>query len=284
MKLKNFWFSYQNILSKEICKKKYFSFTRKVLGTLYKFIIRYFRHKFSINCLNLDQIEKKNFFELSLDELFHNFNCDKGSYFFNGKEKILSHGYSIFYEKKLEQYKDKNLNILEIGSYAGASAAAFTKYLPKSKVYCFDVNISKFKYESENINVFGIDINNQKKVAKTLNKIFSEQNFTQFDLIIDDGSHNLSDILTSLKFFFKYVKNNGLYIIEDYKHPNYYKYNKNINHLLVDQIFLNLNDKKFFNSNIFSDDDQKELISSIKMIETFKGNLSDSDISFITKS
>ena len=30
-------------------------------------------------------------------------------------------------------------------------------------------------------------------------------------------------------------------------------------------------------------DDQKELISSIKMIETFKGNLNDSDISFITK-
>ena len=187
------------------------------------------------------------------------------------------------YEKKLETYKNKNLNILEIGSYAGASAAAFTKYLPKSKVYCFDVNISNFKYKSENIKVFGIDINNQKKVVKTLNKIFSEQNFTQFDLIIDDGSHNLSDILISLKFFFKYVKNKGLYIIEDYKYPNYYKYNRNIDHLLVDQIFESLNNKKLFNSNIFNDDDQKELMNSIKLIETFKGNLNDSDISFITK-
>ena len=74
-----------------------------------------------------------------------------------------------------------------------------------------------------------------------------------------------------------------MYIIEDYKHPNYYKYNRNIDHLLVDQIFVNLNDKKSFTSNIFNDDDQKKLISSIKMIETFKGNLIDSDISFITK-
>ena len=226
-------------------------------------------------------IDNDNITSKSLDYLFHKYGSDKANIFKPNQHQ--GHGFSIYYEKKLEKYKNRNINILEIGSHAGASAAAFTKYLPKSKVYCFDVNISNFKYKSENINVYGIDINNQKKVVKTLNKIFSEQNFTQFDLIIDDGSHNLSDILISLKFFFKYVKNNGLYIIEDYKHPNYYKYNRNIDHLLVDQIFVYLNDKKTFTSNIFNDDDQKKLISSIKMIETFKGNLIDSDISFITK-
>ncbi len=226
-------------------------------------------------------IDNDNIIPKSLDYLFHEYGSDKANIFKPNQHP--GHGYSIYYEKKLEIYKNKNLNILEIGSYAGASAAAFTKYLPKSKVYCFDVNISNFKYKSENIKVYGIDINNQKKVFKTLNKIFLEQNFSKFDLIIDDGSHNLSDILVSLKFFFKYVKNEGLYIIEDYKHPNYYKYNRNIDHLLVDQILLNLNNKKSFTSNIFNDDDQKELIRSIKTIETFKGNLNDSDISFITK-
>ena len=226
-------------------------------------------------------IDNDNITPKSLDYLFHEYGSDKANIFKPNQHP--GHGYSIYYEKKLEIYKNKNLNILEIGSYAGASAAAFTKYLPKSKIYCFDVNISNFKYKSENIYVYGIDINNQKKVFKTLNKIFSEQNFSKFDLIIDDGSHNLSDILVSLKFFFKYVKNEGLYIIEDYKHPNYYKYNRNIDHLLVDQILLNLNNKKSFTSNIFNDDDQKELIRSIKTIETFKGNLNDSDISFITK-
>ena len=226
-------------------------------------------------------IDNDNIIPKSLDYLFHEYGSDKANIFKLNQQP--GHGYSIYYEKKLETYKNKNLNILEIGSYAGASAAAFTKYLSKSKVYCFDVNTSNFKKKNEKINVFGIDINNQTKVQKTLNKIFSEQNFTQFDLIIDDGSHNLSDILISLKFFFKYVKNKVLYIIEDYKHPNYYKYNRNIDHLLVDQMFLNLNNKKSFASNIFNDDDQKELINSIKKIETFKGNLNDSDISFITK-
>ena len=226
-------------------------------------------------------IDNDNITFKSLDHLFHEYGSDKANIFKINQKP--GHGYSIYYEKKLNQYKDKNLNILEIGSYSGASAAALIKYLPKSKVYCFDINISNFKYKSKNINVYGIDINNQKKVLKTLSKIFLEQNFKQFDLIIDDGSHNLSDILISLKFFFKYVKNKGLYIIEDYKHPNYYKYNRNIDHLLIDQIFANLNKKKFFTSNIFNNDDQRELINSIKMIETFKGNLNDSDISFITK-
>ena len=226
-------------------------------------------------------IDNDNIKSESLDYLLHEYGSDKSNIFkFNQQP---GHGYSPYYEKKLEKYKNKILNILEVGSYAGASAAALTKYLPKSKVFCFDVNISNFKYKSKNINVFGIDISNQKKVLKTLDKIFSEQNFTQFDLIIDDGSHNLSDILISLKFLFKHVKRNGLYVIEDYKHPNYYKYNKNIDHLLVDQIFESLNNKKLFNSNIFNDDDQKELMNSIKLIETFKGNLNDSDISFITK-
>ena len=44
-----------------------------------------------------------------------------------------------------------------------------------------------------------------------------------FDVIIDDGSHYLSDILFSLKTFFKLVNKGGFYVIEDYKHPNYYK-------------------------------------------------------------
>tara|TARA_B100001564_G_C20495979_1_gene603958 strand:- start:155 stop:898 length:744 start_codon:yes stop_codon:yes gene_type:complete len=217
----------------------------------------------------------------SLDFLFHEYGSDKSNIFkLNNKP---GHGYSIYYEKKLEQYKNKNLNILEIGSYSGASAAAFTKFIPNSKIYCFDINIANFKYKSKNINVFGLDINNHSKVERIINKLFLEQNINHFDLIIDDGSHNLSDILISFKFFFKYLKNKGLYVMEDFKHPNYYGYNRDIEHILVDEFLANLKNKKTFISKIFDNFEQKKLMNSIKMIETFKGNLNDSDISFITK-
>ena len=36
-----------------------------------------------------------------------------------------------------------------------------------------------------------------------------------FDIIIDDGSHFSKHIIASFKFLFKYLSNNGLYIIED---------------------------------------------------------------------
>ena len=76
--------------------------------------------------------------------------------------------------------------------------------MPNSQVFCFDINISNFKYKSKNIHVFGVDINNEKKIKKILNKIFTDYKFEKFDLIIDDGSHNLKDILIALKFFLKF--------------------------------------------------------------------------------
>ena len=217
----------------------------------------------------------------SLDELFHYYGSDKANFF-----KIYNregHGYSSHYVSQISHLKNKNINILEIGSYAGASAAAFVKYFPNANIFCFDVNISNFKYESKKIHVYGLDINNEKKVMKILNNIFNIHQFNYFDLIIDDGSHNLKDILFSLNYFFKYLKNSGIYVIEDFKHPNYYEYNRNVNHILVDEFLNNIENKKFINSSIVNEENQKYLMESIENINVSKGNLSDSDICFIKK-
>ncbi len=217
----------------------------------------------------------------TLDELFHHYGSDKANVFkLNNKS---GHGFSKFYEKNFKKFKDKKINILEIGSYAGGSAAAFAKYFPNIDIFCFDINISNFIYRSKNIHVFGIDINNEKKINKILKSIFLQFNFDGFDLVIDDGSHNLSDILHGLKFFFQYVKNKGIYIIEDFKHPNYYTYNKNINHIFIDELLNNLQNKKIFISSVFTKSDQIDLINQIEKIESYKGNLDDSDIAFISK-
>jgi hypothetical protein len=110
-----------------------------------------------------------------------------------------------------------------------------------------------------------------------------QYNFDKFDVIIDDGSHNLSDILNGLKFFFKRVKSNGIYIIEDFKHPNYYKYNNNISHIFIDELLNNLQKKTISISSVFTKNDQINLINQIEKIESYRGNLDDSDIAFIMK-
>ena len=93
----------------------------------------------------------------------------------------------------------------------------------------------------------------------------------------------MSDILKSLNFFFKFLNKNGYYIIEDFKLPNYYQYNRDINHIFVDEFLNNIINKRISNSNVFTDQDQEYLIKLVKKIQIYKGNLSDSDICFIEK-
>ena len=226
-------------------------------------------------------IDDNNFSENSLDELFHFYGSDKSNIFKRSQTK--GHGYSKFYSNQLKEFKNKKINILEIGSYAGASAAAFAKYFSNANIFCFDVNISNFEYQSKNIFVYGVDINNKKKVKEILNDIFEKNKFSFFDLIIDDGSHNLSDMLLSFNLFFHYLNNEGIFVIEDFKHPNYYQYNRNINHILIDEFLKNLENKKLFNSSIVSQENQKYLMNVIKKIDIYKGNLKNSDICFVKK-
>ena len=226
-------------------------------------------------------IDDNNFSKNSLDELFHFYGSDKSNIFKRSQTK--GHGYSKFYSNQLKEFKNKKINILEIGSYAGASAAAFAKYFSNANIFCFDVNISNFEYQSKNIFVYGVDINNKKKVKEILNDIFEKNKFSFFDLIIDDGSHNLSDMLLSFNLFFHYLNNKGIFVIEDFKHPNYYQYNRNINHILIDEFLKNLENKKLFNSSIVSKENQKYLMNVIKKIDIYKGNLKNSDICFVKK-
>ena len=203
-----------------------------------------FKRKIIYRLRNKTSIDNDNNLLNTLDELFYFYGSDKAEIFKLTKKK--GHGYSKFYERKLSNLKEKKINILEIGSYAGASAAAFSKYFPDSNIFCFDVNIANFKFKSKKIHVFGVDINNEIMIRKILNKISKKYNINEFDFIIDDGSHNLSDILVSLKLFFPFLKKKGIFIIEDFKHPNYYKYNKNINHIFIDVFLENLKKKKDF--------------------------------------
>ena len=83
--------------------------------------------------INLDYLGIINptLFEKNLNYLFEYFNTDKGYYFYNQysksqkKEKIQGHSYVAFYEKYFKIIKNNKLNILELGSFKGAAAAAF---------------------------------------------------------------------------------------------------------------------------------------------------------------
>ena len=81
------------------------------------------------------------------------------------------------------------------------------------------------------------------------NKYFVEKKSESFDVIIDDGSHNYTDILNNFQNFFKRIKPGGFYIIEDFNHyclHSSYFNDKPDNAFDISEIFeFLLNKKKF---------------------------------------
>ena len=216
-----------------------------------------------------------------LEYYFTYYGTDKASHWNEGKNK--GHAYTKYYEKHLKDLRKKKINILEIGSYSGASAAALSKFFYNSTVYCADINISNFKFKSKNINVFGLDISNDKMRKNLFKKINVNENDLFFDFIIDDGSHKLSDILITFKNLFKCVKRSGFYIIEDYKFPNYFEHLNDVHDIKVDDMINSINNKKNFNSKIIDKKNQDFILKNINEIFTYKGNLKHSDICLIKK-
>ncbi len=222
-----------------------------------------------------------SFNEKSLEDIFAYYGTDKANFWREKNSK--GHGYSKYYEKHFKQIRNQKVNILEIGSYSGASAASFSKYFPNSKIFCLDINISNFKFSSNKIHVFGTDVSSSKMISnfyKEIN-ISSEENF--FDIIIDDGSHKLSDILFSLNSFYKNLKKNGFYVIEDFMFPNYFEHLNDVDELKIDELAERIRNKKKFNSNIIEDKLKNYFKNKNNIVNVYKGNLSNSDIVFFQK-
>ena len=92
-------------------------------------------------------------------------------------------------------------------------------------------------------------------------------------------------MIKSLKFFFKQLDCNGIFVIEDFNAPVYFEELNDTKgkELFMNNLFKNIMKKKKFKSNILSNSDQEYLFKNIKDIKIFKGKTKISDIAFITK-
>ena len=284
MFLRDVWFSYQSILSEEFSKKNYFIFIRKIFGSLYKSLIKLIRHKFSINSTNLDKIENKNLSTLALDKLFIHFNCDKGSYCFFDKEKIVSHNYSEFYDKYFKNFKKDKINLLELGSHEGKGLASFFFYFPNSDLIGANINPFQMQFSSKRLTELFVDVSSSRSIHSLSNYLKED-----LDIIIDDASHNLKDILTAFGILFKKLKSGGCYVIED---MDQFKALKELNPYSGEatplEILNKINDKQDFKTSFINDESKKYLIENIKDIKIEKGSMkineiNVSDIAFVFK-
>ena len=120
--------------------------------------------------------------------------------------------YLHFYDSALSPIRQAPINLLEIGIQNGGSLEVWANYF-KSGLHFVGCDInpkcSTLKYNDHRISVVVGDINDRPSF-QAISSISSE-----FDIIIDDGSHISDDILISFVNYFPLVKPGGIYIIED---------------------------------------------------------------------
>ncbi len=248
----------------------------KEITKIYKKILFSFKNKINI--------DNQSFENKSLDDLFNYFGTDKGSKVINpycdNSNDVLGHGFARFYEKNLLYLKNETFDLLEIGTWEGASTAALAVFFPNSRIYGLDKNF-RFKYRSNRMffNYCNINDNNDLK------KFSSNHSIEKFKIVIDDASHILTDMIRSLKFFFEYVELGGYFIIEDFNAPIYFESlnDSDGKEMLMHNILKNLKNTKYFKSNILTKADQEFLFNNISKIQIYKGKTDISDIAFIKR-
>lgn len=153
-------------------------------------------------------------------------------------DKNASH-YTPYYEKEFEPIRETVESFLEIGlgtikqgahssmydwktnrvidgqTFAeympGASIRAFRDYFPNAEIYGGDVQ-EDTQFEEDRIKTFLFNSTNKTECDNMLGDI-------QFDIIIDDGSHNPNDQISTMRNLYHRAKR--FYIIEDIHGGNY---------------------------------------------------------------
>jgi len=136
------------------------------------------------------------------------------------------HNYADIYQAYFSDIREEPLTILEIGAGVlgpnwetgivggrnpgGASIRMWYDFFPKARIVTIDINPAGF-LENDRIEAYTVDQGSEESLAGFLSQLGA----TQFDIVIDDGSHVPEHQQTSLGMLFGAVKPGGLYFIED---------------------------------------------------------------------
>lgn len=143
-------------------------------------------------------------------------NCDKGS----------THSYIPYYESILSEKKNDAVNVLEIGVQGGICLLLWEQYFINAKtILGIDIDISRVqqKVHQQSVNTGKIKI---MQADATDSQVMAELNDT-YDVVVDDGSHRVSDQLSSFRLLENRLNTGAIYIIEDIQNDQEAEFLKN---------------------------------------------------------
>jgi SAM-dependent methyltransferase len=131
-------------------------------------------------------------------------------------EHCIGHSYGLSYDEIFEKF-DRNdpINFLEIGVQKGGSMVAWKDYFQNGNIYGIDIiDVILPEYRRNDFNYIIKDIRDLS-IKETLKDVM-------FDIIIDDGSHHLDDVIFVVNNYLDKLNKGGFLIIEDCQQPEHW--------------------------------------------------------------
>lgn len=131
-----------------------------------------------------------------------------------GTDKAIGHRYTPHYHQRFEALREEPITILEIGiggyqkEIGGHSLRMWRDYFPKGTIVGLDI-IDKSELAEDRVIIEQGDQSDPRdlhRIGKT---------HGPFDIIIDDGSHEVNDVIQSWVILWDYLKDGGWYCVED---------------------------------------------------------------------
>ena len=133
------------------------------------------------------------------------------------------------YDEYFSRYRGKDVRVVEIGITEGGSLLMWKEYFGENaNIFGIDISTSALEVAGGQIHIYTGDQSDKNFLKSVVDEI------KEIDIVIDDGSHNSSDQIVTLESLFPYMRDNGIYAIEDlhtsYREPygGGYRYDNSI--------------------------------------------------------
>jgi len=203
----------------------------KKIHTVIKLLRTKLRKIFIQTKLNKSSVAQNHHYHFNHPNLFDKlctlYGTDKGFLEFEGTKpygyRPLT--YSTVYHNLFDHCKENINLVFECGigtndinirsnmtasSKPGASLRVWKNYFPKAQIYGADID-DKILFQEERIFTFQVDQLN----SLSIEKMWSNINKSNFDLIVDDGLHTSEAGFNLFLNSFEKLRSGGIYIIED---------------------------------------------------------------------
>jgi len=141
------------------------------------------------------------------------------AYFQNNEGPLINKWKHYFpvYERHFRHFVNRPVIFLEIGVYHGGSLKMWKHYFgPHARIIGIDILTKCKQFEEDQIAV---------RIGKQQDRGFLQSVLDEFgspDIVLDDGSHLMSEVTASFRYLYPRVAKNGVYVVEDL-HTSYWE-------------------------------------------------------------